>query len=660
MIKQAIQTLRQQIKQHDYAYYVLDAPQIPDNEYDQLFSELQRLEQQHPKFITLDSPTQRVGATPLTQFASVQHRQKMLSLSNAFTADEVRDFALRLQKQLKQSVIDCVAEPKIDGLAISLRYEHGQLVQAATRGDGNAGENVTQNVRTIKSIPLSLLGDAWPQILEVRGEIFMPKKGFHALNQQRRTTGEKTFANPRNAAAGSLRQLDAKITAQRPLDFLSYGLGEVQGFTLPASYLDILQQLKAWGLPISVEARLLHGIDACLTYAQALAQRRDALPYDIDGIVYKVNDLALQNQLGFIARAPRWALAHKLPGQEQSTQVEAIHVQVGRTGVLTPVAQLKPVNIAGVMVSSATLHNANELQRKDVRVGDTVVVRRAGDVIPEIVNVVLSKRSPSGVPFVFPPCCPVCGGALAQVVDQVAIRCTAGSLCPAQRKQALAHFVSRDALDVNGLGAALIEQLVDKGMVQTVADLYTLTLEDWLSLDLVADKTAHNLLAALENSKKTTLPRLLYALGIPEIGLSTATLLSQHCADLHQLSQASAENLLTIKGIGEVTARCLLDFFQSPDNQRLIAQLHHLGIQTEKIDIKQKLAGKTFVLTGTLSQMNRQQAQAALENLGAKVSTNVSKKTDYLVAGDNAGSKLHKAQQLGIKILDETRFNQLL
>ncbi len=660
MIKQAIQTLRQQIKQHDYAYYVLDAPQIPDNEYDQLFSELQRLEQQHPKFITLDSPTQRVGATPLTQFASVQHRQKMLSLSNAFTADEVRDFALRLQKQLKQSVIDCVAEPKIDGLAISLRYEHGQLVQAATRGDGNAGENVTQNVRTIKSIPLSLLGDAWPQVLEVRGEIFMPKKGFHALNQQRRTTGEKTFANPRNAAAGSLRQLDAKITAQRPLDFLSYGLGEVQGFTLPASYLDILQQLKAWGLPISVEARLLHGIDACLTYAQALAQRRDALPYDIDGIVYKVNDLALQNQLGFIARAPRWALAHKLPGQEQSTQVEAIHVQVGRTGVLTPVAQLKPVNIAGVMVSSATLHNANELQRKDVRVGDTVVVRRAGDVIPEIVNVVLSKRPPSGVPFVFPPCCPVCGGALAQVVDQVAIYCTAGSLCPAQRKQALAHFVSRDALDVNGLGAALIEQLVDKGMVQTVADLYTLTLEDWLSLDLVADKTAHNLLAALENSKKTTLPRLLYALGIPEIGLSTATLLSQHCADLHQLSQASAENLLTIKGIGEVTARCLLDFFQSPDNQRLIAQLHHLGIQTEKIDIKQKLAGKTFVLTGTLSQMNRQQAQAALENLGAKVSTNVSKKTDYLVAGDNAGSKLHKAQQLGIKILDETRFNQLL
>lgn len=659
-----IKLLREKIKQHDYDYYVLDAPQIPDSEYDALMRTLMQLEQQHPELLTSDSPTQRVGSTVAAGFATVTHKHKMLSLSNAFTDEAVREFDLRIQKALNQTKIDYVAEPKLDGLAISLRYENGVLVQAATRGDGQIGENVTHNVRTIKSIPLSLFGENIPDVLEVRGEIFMPKQGFDKLNQQRLKAGKKTLANPRNAAAGSLRQLDPKVTAKRPLTLICYGVGEVVGAELGDSYSATLNQLKHWGLPISPELKLCHGIEACLDYYRDLLKHRDALPYDIDGIVYKIDNLGLQQQMGFISRAPRWALAHKLPAQEQLTQVEAIHIQVGRTGVLTPVAQLKPVNVAGVVVSSATLHNQTEIQRKDVRVGDTVVVRRAGDVIPEVVNVVLAERPQNSLAFVFPSQCPVCHTPVEKIPDQVAIRCPAGSFCSAQRKQALIHFVSRNAMDIEGLGEKLIAQLVDKQLVNNVADLYRLTFEQFLSLDLIAEKAATNLIQAIKTSKQTTFARFLFALGIPEVGLTTAQLLTANFSSLEDLQQADMDSLVAIKGIGTVMAQHMVNFFGSRQNQQLIADLLTQGIQLQinedKTDAQGTLTGKIFVVTGTLPNHSRSQAKTALEALGAKVTNTVSKKTDYVVAGDKAGGKLDKAHQLGITVLNAAAFSQLL
>ncbi|MGD2119096.1 MAG: NAD-dependent DNA ligase LigA [Chromatiales bacterium] len=660
--KQRILDLREQIDAHNYRYYVLDAPSIPDSEYDRLMRELQQLEQAHPELITPDSPTQRVGAEPLSTFGQITHVVPMLSLLNVMSEKEMLDFDQRITKSLANvAEVEYAVEPKLDGLAINLRYENGLLMHAATRGDGAQGEDVTQNVRTIDSIPLRLRSKKPPPVLEVRGEIFMPKDGFARLNQRAMEKGEKTFANPRNAAAGSLRQLDSRITASRPLAFYSYGVGELVGLEFETHYATMMQ-LRELGLPVSPELVVVSGVPACLEVYQKLAEKRDALPYDIDGVVYKVNALAQQQQLGFVSRAPRWAIAYKFPAQEELTTVEAVEFQVGRTGAVTPVARLKPVFVGGVTVSNATLHNMDEIERKDVRVGDTVFIRRAGDVIPEVVSVVLERRPPKTRPVQLPATCPVCGSDVVRVEGEAVARCSGGLFCAAQRKEAIKHFASRKAMDIDGLGDKIVEQLVDLELIKNPADLYSLTLEQLAGLERMAEKSASNLLAALDKSRSTTLARFIYALGIREVGEATARNLANYFLTFEALEKATEEELQQTPDVGPIVASHITTFFAQLHNREVIERLLQAGIHwpdVKKSAGQQQLQGKTFVLTGTLSQP-RSYYKDKLLALGAKVAGSVSAKTDYVVAGDSPGSKKDKAEKLGVTILDEAGLLEML
>ncbi len=672
---------------HTYAhqYYVLDAPQVPDAEYDRLFQELQALEALHPEWITPDSPTQRVGGKPLDQFASVRHAVPMLSIRTETDteASGAQNFDARVRKELglleSDPAVEYVAEPKFDGLAMNLRYEHGVLVQAATRGDGETGEDVTQNIRTIGQIPLRLPSDA-PAVLEVRGEVYMRRDDFEALNERQRARiaagekGEKTFVNPRNAAAGAVRQLDPAIAAQRPLSFFAYGLGAVtpveQGGPNFGTHYELLQTIKQWGFPVAALVDIAQGASELIAYHQRIGVSRDQLPYDIDGVVYKVNSLALQQQLGFVTREPRWAVAHKYPAQEQLTTVLGIDIQVGRTGKLTPVAKLAPVFVGGVTVTNATLHNEDEARRKDVRVGDTVVVRRAGDVIPEVVSVVLPDTVEGATPalrgpvFSMPHSCPVCGSAAVREEGEADYRCTGGLFCSAQRKQSILHFAQRRAVEVEGLGDKLVDQLVDAGIVNTLPDLYRLGLTALAALDRMADKSAQNLLDALQRSKQTTLPRFLFGLGIRHVGEATAKALARHFGTLDAVMDATVERLLEVADVGPIVATSLRTFFDQPHNREVVEQLRACGLTWEEgepaVQAPKPLAGKTFVLTGTFPTLSRDQAKDLLEAAGAKVAGSVSKKTDYVVAGTDAGSKLDKAQSLGLAILDEAGMLVLL
>jgi len=661
--------LREQIDYHNYRYYVLDDPEIPDAEYDRLFRELQVLEGQYPALVTADSPTQRVGAEPLKAFGEVRHVVPMLSLGNAFSDEEVHDFGRRIAEKLglAEDGIDFTAEPKMDGLAISLLYEGGVLVRAATRGDGVTGEDVTQNVRTIPSVPLRLRSETQrplPRVLEVRGEVYMPKAGFEALNERQRAAGEKPFANPRNAAAGSLRQLDPKVTASRPLAMFCYGVGQVEDGRLPDRHSVILAQLKDWGLRVCPEIRTVCGIDACLDYYRDIGERRASLPYEIDGVVYKVDRIDQQETLGFVSRAPRWAIAHKFPAQEALTRLLAIDIQVGRTGAITPVARLEPVEVGGVTVTNATLHNQDEIARMDLRVGDTVVVYRAGDVIPKVGSVVLSRRPPDAKPFVMPTHCPVCGSDIVRLEGQAIARCSGGLFCPAQRKEAIKHFASRRAMDIEGLGEKLVEQLVDRGLVHDPADLYALSVEQLAGLERMAQKSAENLRAALEKSKSTTLPRFLFALGIREVGETTAQSLAQHFGDLKPIEEADQEILQSVPDVGPIVANSIYTFFRQAHNLEVIDKLIAAGILWPEVEVKAPeilpLAGKVIVLTGTLQSMSRPEAKKRLQALGAKVTGSVSKKTDWVIAGEAAGSKLSKARELGVEVLDEAGLMKLL
>jgi DNA ligase (NAD+) len=649
--------LRSLINEHNYNYYVLDDPRVSDSEYDQLLRELQAIEAKYPDLVTLDSPTQRVGAPPLDAFAEVVHNVPMLSLNNAFNSQEVEDFA----KDFTNAKF--FAELKFDGLAVSLRYEDGLLVSAATRGDGYTGEDVTANAKTIKTIPLRLRGENYPSVLEVRGEVYMSKADFDKLNQKQAAKGEKIFANPRNAAAGSLRQLKSRVTAQRPLSFFSYAIGAVEGVELPKSHNEILNLLQQWGLPISQDSQLITGIAGCLKYYEAILKRRENLAFEIDGVVYKINDLNVQQQLGYVSRAPRWALAHKFPAQEAITQINDIDIQVGRTGALTPVARLNPVAVGGVIVTNATLHNQDEMKRKDVRIGDTVVISRAGDVIPAVMRVIFEKRPKQSQEFVFPKQCPVCGADVIRVAGEAVARCSGGLFCSAQRKQALKHFASRRAMDIEGLGDKLVEQLIDKDLVIKLVDIYRLTVEQWASLERMGKKSAQNIIAALEKSKSTTLARFIYAIGIREVGESTAKTLAQHFGTIETLMAANQQELQKIPDIGPIVAEHIVTFFRQDENINSIEELQKIGINWSieaNTSINKSLSEEIFVLTGTLSQMTRTQAKAELEKLGAKVTNSVSKKTTCLVAGEKAGSKLTKAQALGIKIINEADLIDLL
>ena len=658
-----VRELREQIDYHNYRYYVLDDPEIPDSEYDRLMRELQELEAAHPELVTPDSPTQRVGAQPLKEFSEVRHAVPMLSLGNAFSDGEMADFDERVRKLLKVEQVEYSAEPKLDGLAISLRYEKGVLVQGATRGDGHRGEDVTSNVRTIGAIPLRLRGRGWPDVLEVRGEIFMPKKGFEELNERARRKGEKTFANPRNAAAGSLRQLDPKVTASRPLSFYAYGWGELSVEIPGDSYSGVMEVIRGYGLPVSPELKVVSGLQGCLDYFAAMSEKRDSLDYEIDGVVFKVNDLEQQQRLGYVSRAPRWAIARKFPAQEALTTVRDVEFQVGRTGAVTPVARLAPVEVGGVVVSNATLHNMDEVRRKDVHIGDTVYVRRAGDVIPEIVRVLPERRPRDAREVVLPKHCPVCGSDIIKPEGEAVARCTGGLFCPAQRKEAIKHFASRRAMDIEGLGDKLVEQLVDQGLVHDPADLYSLSKEQLMALERMGEKSAQNLLDALARSKETTLARFLYALGIREVGEATSQTLARHFGTLEALEQADEDTLQQVPDIGPVVAAHIAAFFRQPHNREVIDKLLAAGIHWPAVETpaagEQPLAGKTFVLTGTLSRP-RNEVKAQLQALGAKVTGSVSKKTDYVVAGEAAGSKLAKAETLGITVLDEEQLNNLL
>jgi DNA ligase (NAD+) len=663
-LKQQLETLREQLRHHNHLYYVLDDPQIPDAEYDRLFRELQSLEAAHPELITPDSPTQRVGAAPLSEFGEIRHAIPMLSLGNVFSDEELLAFDKRIHDRLKSDAeTEFVAEPKLDGLAISILYENGIFIRAATRGDGETGEDVTQNVRTIKSVPLHLLGEGWPAKLEVRGEIYMPKAGFEAFNAKMRALGEKTFVNPRNAAAGSLRQLDPRLTAQRPLDMFCYAVGLVEGGTVPDTHYAILQQFRAWGLRVCPDIRIVQGAQACLEYFREIGARRDSLPYDIDGVVYKVNAIALQQELGFISRAPRWATAHKFPAQEEITELEGVDFQVGRTGALTPVARLKPVFVGGVTVSNATLHNMDEIERKDVRIGDFVIVRRAGDVIPEVARVILERRPEGAVPITMPAHCPVCGSDVQRPAGEAVARCTGGLYCPAQVKEAIKHFASRKALNIDGLGDKLVEQLFDAGLIRHVDDLYSLNVEAVAALERMGNKSAENLIAALESSKATTLERFIYGLGIRNAGEGTAKGLARHFGSLEAIQAASEETLKLVPDIGVIVAANVAQFFAEAHNRDTIQHLRELGVHWSNYEARPAealpLAGKTYVITGTLSRP-RDDIKADLEALGAKVSGSVSKKTTALIAGENAGSKLEKAESLGVAVLDDGALSVLL
>ncbi len=663
--------LREQIEHHNNRYYVLDDPEIPDSEYDRLFRELQALEQQYPQLIVPESPTQRVGGLPLAELPKVRHRVPMLSIRTETDteASGAESFDSRIRRELgldpADPPVEYMAELKFDGLAISLGYEKGRLVQAATRGDGETGEDVTQNIRTIKSIPLALKNNSAPALLEVRGEIYMRHRDFERLNENQRKAGQKTFVNPRNAAAGAIRQLDPAITARRRLSFFAYGLGETSGWSLPKRHSDVFEALEGWGIPVNADRRLVYGAQGLMDFYQEIAERRDRLPFDIDGVVYKVNRLDLQAELGFVTREPRWAVAQKFPAQEQLTQVLDIGVQVGRTGAITPVARLTPVFVGGVTVTNATLHNEDEVRRKDVMIGDWVIVRRAGDVIPEVVSVIIERRPPDASPFIMPTRCPVCDSHVVRLADEAVARCTGGLFCAAQRKQALLHFASRRAMDIEGLGEKLVDQLVDQGMVRTPADIYGLNLEQVAALERMAEKSAANLLSAIEQSKHTTLARFIYALGIRNVGEATAKELARHFGKLADLLAADEERLMQVPDIGPVVAQSIAQFFAEPHNQSVIAQLQAAGIFWVEQPPAAKpdagaMAGKTLVLTGTLPRLGREAAKEKIEAAGGKVAGSVSKKTDYLVAGAEAGSKLLKAQELGITILNEEELLNLL
>jgi DNA ligase (NAD+) len=674
-VRERVDALREVLHHHAHRYYVLDEPEIPDAEYDALFRELQALEENHPELLTPDSPTQRVGGRVLEGFAKVRHVVPMLSIRTEtdIEASGARNFDARVRRELGlaegEPPVEYVAELKFDGLAINLRYERGVLVQAATRGDGEIGEDVTQNIRTIGQIPLRLPQDA-PPVLEVRGEVYMRRDDFEKLNELQRekiargAKNEKTFVNPRNAAAGAVRQLDPAIARQRPLSFYAYGWGEIQGGPEFQTHHELLQALKDWGLPVSGRVKVAQGADDLVAYHQEVGAVRDQLPFDIDGVVYKVNSLALQKRLGFVTREPRWAVAHKFPAQEQTTTVESIDVQVGRTGKLTPVAKLAPVFVGGVTVTNATLHNEDEARRKDVRVGDTVIVRRAGDVIPEVVAVVPDKRQGHPPQFTMPRTCPVCGSEAVREEGEADYRCTGGLFCGAQRKQAILHFAQRRAMDVEGLGEKLVDQLVDSHVIRTLPDLYRLGLANLVALERMGEKSAQNLLAGLEKSKATTLPRFLYALGIRHVGEATAKDLARHFGKLDAILEATQEQLLEVPDVGPIVAESLHTFLQQPHNREVIEQLRACGVHWEEgepaAQAPKPLAGKTVVLTGTLPTLSRDEAKEMLEAAGAKVAGSVSKKTDYVIAGAEAGSKLDKARELGVAVLDEDGLKRLV
>ncbi|CAA0079842.1 NAD-dependent DNA ligase LigA [Zhongshania aliphaticivorans] len=656
-LRERLRALRDQLHHHSYQYYVLDAPEIPDAEYDRLFRELQEIEVQHPEWLSLDSPSQRVGAEPLPAFSQVRHETPMLSLDNVFSEQELLDFDRRVKSRLDDAAAPTYAcEPKLDGIAVSLLYVDGVLVRGATRGDGRVGEDITQNVRTIASIPLRLRGEGWPEELEVRGEIYMPRAGFERINALGRETDGKVFVNPRNAAAGSLRQLDSRITAKRPLEMSCYGIALQEGEALFDTHSEGLQRLREWGFLVSPELRVVDSIEGCLAYYEDLLARRDNLAYDIDGIVFKVDSLALQAQLGFVSRAPRWAIAHKFPAQEEITLLRDVEFQVGRTGAVTPVAKLEPVFVGGVTVSNASLHNFDEIARLGVMVGDCVVVRRAGDVIPQIVQVVLERRSENAVSIMAPTRCPVCESALERAPGEAVLRCSGGLVCGAQRKEAIKHFASRKAMDIDGLGDKLVEQFVDAGLIETVADLYLLTVDQIANLERMGQKSAENLIAALDKSRATTLPRFLYSLGIREVGEATALNLARHFGGLPELMTATEEMLIEVEDVGPIVASHLHAFFATEFNRDVVRQLCERGVNwpaAQKQGGEQPLAGQTWVLTGNLESMTRSEAKEKLQALGAKVAGSVSAKTDCVAAGTSAGSKLAKAEALGVKVVDE-------
>lgn len=658
-----IEKLRGLIEEHNYRYYVLDDPSVTDAEYDILFARLKELETLNPEFITAESPTQRVGAAPLKSFNMVKHDVAMLSLENAFTDEDIIDFDQRIRDRLHTSkVIEYCCEPKMDGLAVNIRYENGYMTQAATRGDGASGEDITSNIKTINMVPLRLRGDKIPALLDVRGEVFISKAGFQRLNDAAEQRGEKKFANPRNAAAGSLRQLDPAVTSQRPLEFYCYGVGAVQGETLPDKHSEILKKLQEWGLRINPLIEVVKGPNGCQRYYEQISSQRDSLPYEIDGVVYKVNAIDAQQKLGFVTRAPRWAIAHKFPAEEAYSVIESVEFQVGRTGVVTPVARLKPVHVRGVTVSNATLHNMDEVRRKDIFVGDTVIVRRAGDVIPEVAGVVHDRRPRDVKKIVMPKRCPVCQSEIEHIEGEAAARCSGGLYCPAQQKEAIKHFASRKAMDIEGLGDKLAEQLIDKHYIRNVADIYDLTLHQLESLERMGAKSSQNLLDQIEKSKQTTLPKFLYSLGIREVGEATARQLAQYFKTLDALRTASKDNLQQVPDIGPVVAEHIVNFFHEKHNQLILKRLIEAGIHWEAVTSQENaaLAGKTFVLTGTLETMSREEAKDKLEQLGAKVSGSVSSKTHYVVVGAEAGSKLEKAKELGVAILNEKEFLNLL
>ena len=658
-----IETLRNKLREYEYHYHVLDNPLVPDAEYDRLMNELKNLEWQHPELITPDSPTQRVGAKPLDGFSQVTHELPMLSLDNAFSDEDLDGFLRRMESYISvtPSSLDFCCEPKLDGLAVSILYVNGVLTQAATRGDGSTGEDITANIRTIRNIPLRLKTDNPPLRLEVRGEVFMPQKGFEALNQKALEKGEKTFANPRNAAAGSLRQLDPKITAQRPLMLNAYSIGIYDSDDeLPSTHFERLQWLKSLGIPVNNEIRLEKGRENLLKFYADIQTKRPTLGYDIDGTVLKVNDIALQEQLGFISRSPRWAIAYKFPAQEEMTVLNDVEFQVGRTGAITPVAKLEPVFVAGVTVSNATLHNGDEIERLGIAIGDTVIIRRAGDVIPQIIGIVAERRPENAKKITFPTACPICGSAVVRVEGEAVARCTGGLFCEAQRKEALKHFVSRKAMDIDGVGEKLIEQLMERELVHTPADLFKLDQVTLMRLERMGEKSAQNALNSIEKAKNTTLPRFLFALGIRDVGEATALNLANHFGSLDAIRAATFEQLQEVQDVGEVVANRIVRFWQEPHNVEVVEDLIQQGViwqNIEQVEIADNpLKDKNVVLTGTLSVLTRDQAKALLQGLGCKVSGSVSSKTDYLIAGEKAGSKLAKAQELGVKVLSEQDF----
>ncbi|WP_088328918.1 NAD-dependent DNA ligase LigA [Lacimicrobium sp. SS2-24] len=665
-IEQELAQLRAQLNEYNYQYYVLDNPTVPDAEYDRLMERLKALETEHPQLISADSPTQKVGAAPVSAFGEVEHELPMLSLDNAFDAASFAAFEKRVNDRLKdQSQLTWCCEPKLDGLAVSLLYEDGKLVRGATRGDGRTGENITANVKTIANLPLSLRGKDFPQRLEVRGEVFMTKAGFEALNDNQRKRGAKVFANPRNAAAGSLRQLDSRITAKRPLRIYVYAMGLVEGEQGPLanSHYQRLQQLRDWGLPLCPETGLAEDRAGCEAFYDKILARRDSLDYEIDGLVLKIDSIDLQQRLGFVARAPRWAIAWKFPAQEQMTELLDVEFQVGRTGAITPVARLKPVTVGGVVVSNATLHNQDEIQRLGIKIGDKVIIRRAGDVIPQVVSVIAAKRPENVRDIVFPERCPICDSRIEKLEAEAVARCTGGLVCAAQRKEALKHFASRKAFDIDGLGDKLIEQLVEQDKVHTPAQLFRLDMAQLIGMERMGEKSAANLLKALEKAKQTTLPRFLYALGIREVGEATASNLALHFGTLESIQQADLEQLQQVNDVGEVVARHIVNFFAEAHNAQVVEELLAEGVYWPAIEVpdeaEQPLKEKTFVLTGTLSAMGRSEAKAKLQQLGAKVTGSVSVSTDYLVAGEKAGSKLTKATELGVEVMSEEQMLSL-